>query len=171
MRGINFVLCPSHPQSTCITHLQCCKLLTVTVPERCSLALHQKVSFIARDMCFLMTLFISVKIQVYVPLLLIEIIYAVSYVSNSDHLLFWSTLDERFKQLSQWLTVSFATGLRFTAGAGILSLYHVLTGSGANSALQGYIFLGCDAMQFGRQLAMFCGSLFYQSTRRHFWEG
>ena len=64
MSGINFVLCLSHPLRTCITHLQCCKLHTVTVPERCSLSLHQNVSFIARDMCFLMTLFISVKIQI-----------------------------------------------------------------------------------------------------------
>jgi hypothetical protein len=53
----------SYTQSTCITHLQCCKLHTITVPERCSLAFHQKVSFIARDMFFLMTLFISVKIR------------------------------------------------------------------------------------------------------------
>jgi len=30
-----------------------------------------------------MTLFISVKIQVYVPLLLVEIIHAILYVSNS----------------------------------------------------------------------------------------
>jgi len=82
MSGINFVLCPSHRKSTCITHLQFCKLHTLTVAERCSLALHQKVSFIARDI-FLMTLFISVKIQVYVSLPLAEIIHAILYVSNS----------------------------------------------------------------------------------------
>ena len=83
MSDINFVFCLSHPKSTCVTHLQFCKLHRLTVLERCSLALHQKVSFIARDMCFLMTLFISVKIQVYVPLLLVEIIHAILYVSNS----------------------------------------------------------------------------------------
>jgi hypothetical protein len=83
MSGINFVLCQSHPLRTCITHLQCCKLHTVTVPERCSLSLHQNVSFIARDMCFLMTLFISVKIQIRVSLFLVEIIHVSSYVFNS----------------------------------------------------------------------------------------
>jgi len=41
-----------------------------------------------------------------------------SYMFQTVYHLFWSTLDEYFKQLSQWLTVSFTTGLRFTAGAG-----------------------------------------------------